>query len=216
MSVVWPPAGAGAPRGAHNARAMEPTDADEDLMLAYARGDAAAFERLYDRHARPLHRFVVRCLARQAGEGVADEVFQETWLTVARQAAGWRPQARFATWLFTIARSRVIDQVRRNRAQGGGALVSIDDDAHAGLADALAADARGEPLAVVETRAQARAFVAALDALPADQREAFLLQAEAGLSVDEIAAATGVGAETAKSRLRYARARLRQALADWR
>jgi len=201
---------------AHNDRAMAPTDADEDLMLAFARGDAAAFERLYDRHARGLHRFIVRCLARQAGEGVADEVFQETWLAVARQAAGWRPQARFVTWLFTIARSRVIDQVRRSRAQGGGTLDSIDDDAHGRLAGSLAADARGEPLALVETRAQARAFMAAVDALPPEQRETFLLQAEAGMSVDEIAAATGVGAETAKSRLRYARARLRHTLADWR
>lgn len=184
-------------------------------MLAFGRGDVRAFEVLYDRHQRGLFRFIVRCIGRQAGDGVTEELFQDTWFAVAREAARYRPEARFATWLYTIARSRVVDHVRRSRSRGGAAA-SLDDDANAGLAEALAADARGEPLARVESRARATAFMAAVDALPAEQRAAFLLQAEAGLSVEEIGAATGVGTQTAKSRLRYARAKLRQALAPWR
>ncbi len=80
----------------------------------------------------------------------------------------------------------------------------------------MAADAADGPLARIESRQQAEAFLEALAQLPDTQREAFVLQAEGGLSVDEVASATGVGAETAKTRLRYARAKLRMLLSGWR
>jgi RNA polymerase sigma-70 factor (ECF subfamily) len=191
---------------------------DESLMLAFAAGDAAAFTRLYDRHATRVFRFITRSLGAHHASA-ADDVLQETWITVARQAPRYVATARFSTWLFTLARSRVIDHMRRH---GRGHEVSLDadtadadGDTGPALADCLAADERHEPLRRLEHREQALAFFNALEALPLVQREAFLLQAEAGLSVEEIAAATGVGAETAKSRLRYARARLREALAAW-
>jgi RNA polymerase sigma-70 factor (ECF subfamily) len=193
-------------------------DADESLMRAFAAGDAAAFTRLYDRHAKRVFRFIARSLGAHHASA-ADDVLQETWITVARQAPRYVPTARFSTWLFTVARSRVIDHLRR---QGRGHELSLDaemgdadGDASPTLADCMAADERHEPLHRLEHREQALAFFNALEALPLVQREAFLLQAEAGLSVDEIALATGVGAETAKSRLRYARAKLREALAAW-
>ena len=80
------------------------------------------------------------------------------------------------------------------------------------LADTLAAPSGFGPLRRIETRQQAAQLLAALAELPPEQREAFLLQAEAEMSVSDIAVATGVGFETAKSRLRYARAALRRAL----
>jgi RNA polymerase sigma factor (sigma-70 family) len=189
---------------------------DEALMLAYASGDHRAFDVLYGRHERGVFRFIARAIGRRCGEGVADELMQETWLSVIRQATHYEPSAKFSTWLYTIARSRVIDQVRRTRAAGGTAL-SLDDVGVDGqtLGDTLTADENDAPLAQVETRAQAQAFFAAIDALPGEQRITFLLQADAGLSVEDIATATGVGAETAKSRLRYARRRLRELLKDW-
>ncbi|MGD9945597.1 MAG: RNA polymerase sigma factor [Burkholderiaceae bacterium] len=192
-----------------------PPPADEALMLSFAAGDAAAFEQLYARHEKPLFRFILRCVGSAAGHGVAEELFQDTWVAVMRHAARYQPQARFTTWLYTIARHRVIDQVRRSVSAGPRASLDEEDGEGAALAQALAADARDEPLARLESRAQAQAFLAALDALPPEQREAFLLQAEAGLSLEEIAAATGTGSETVKSRLRYARAKLRLALHDW-
>ncbi|MCM5680205.1 RNA polymerase sigma factor [Schlegelella sp. S2-27] len=189
---------------------------DESLMLAYARGDLQAFSQLYERHEGGVYRFILRCVGQQSGSGVVDELHQETWFAVTRQAARYEPSARFTTWLYTIARSRVIDHVRRQRTAGGPMRSLDEDDADgATLADALPADEMHEPLRQLETREQARAFLQAVEQLPADQREAFLLQAEGGLSLEEIAAATGVGSETAKSRLRYARTKLRQALAAW-
>jgi RNA polymerase sigma-70 factor (ECF subfamily) len=59
------------------------------------------------------------------------------------------------------------------------------------------------------------AFLAAIEQLPAEQRDVFLLQAEAGMDLAEIAATTGVSFETAKSRLRYARKRLRELLQEF-
>jgi RNA polymerase sigma-70 factor (ECF subfamily) len=118
-----------------------------------------------------------------------------------------------ATWLYTLAHNRLIDH---HRASARVTLVSTDDESHAEVAAALPANRRAEP----ETRAANRELGARLKAavatLPAAQRDAFLLQQEGGLSLDEIAALTGVGTETVKSRLRYAAAKLRMELADLR
>ena len=195
-------------------------DSDEFLMHAFAGGDAAAFTRLYDRHERATWRFIRHRLGAQH-EGAADDVLQETWISVARAAPRYVATARFTTWLFTVARSRVIDHLRAQ----SHAMLSIDaplggadasDDEGERWADRVAAEASDGPVARIESRQQAQAFLDALAQLPPPQREAFVLQAEGGLSIEEVASATGVGAETAKTRLRYARARLRALLAQWR
>ena len=195
-------------------------DSDEFLMHAFAGGDAAAFTRLYDRHERATWRFIRHRLGTQH-EAAADDVLQETWISVARAAPRYVATARFTTWLFTVARNRVIDHLRGQ----ANAMLSIDapapgqaagDDDGERWADRVAADSADGPLARIESRQQADAFLAALAQLPEAQREAFVLQAEGGLSIDEVASATGVGAETAKTRLRYAKARLRTLLAGWR
>ena len=72
-----------------------------------------------------------------------------------------------------------------------------------------------EPMVQAESRQQGAAILKVLEGLPAPQREAFLLYEEGGLSVDEIAQATGVSFEAAKSRLRYAVAKLREGLAEF-
>jgi RNA polymerase sigma factor (sigma-70 family) len=194
-------------------------DSDENLMHAFAGGDAAAFTRLYDRHERATWRFIRHRLGAQH-EGAADDVLQETWISVAKAAPRYVATARFTTWLFTVARNRVIDHLRAQ----SNAMLSIDaplaaggdDDDGERWADRVAADAADGPLARIESRQQADAFLEALAQLPDAQREAFVLQAEGGLSIDEVASATGVGAETAKTRLRYAKAKLRTLLSGWR
>jgi RNA polymerase sigma-70 factor (ECF subfamily) len=214
--LAWPQA----PTAGAGDSAAPATDSDEFLMHAFAGGDTAAFTRLYDRHERATWRFIRHRLGARH-EGAADDVLQETWISVARAAPRYVATARFTTWLFTVARNRVIDHLRAQ----AGAMVSIDaplpgsdadDSDGARWADRIAADAADGPLARIESRQQAQAFLEALAQLPEPQREAFVLQAEGGLSVDEVASATGVGPETAKTRLRYARAKLRTLLAGWR
>ena len=182
---------------------------DEALMQSFARGEMNAFEQLYDRHETGVWRFVFRSVQNQA---VADDLVQELWFAVARTAARYEPTAKFRTWLFTMARNRVVDYIRTARHH-----VSIDaenDDGEPLFSD-LAAESRLGPLRQVSSNEQARALLDAIEQLPEDQRESFLMQAEGDMSVEEIAAATGVSFETAKSRLRYARSKLKVLLADF-
>ena len=184
-------------------------DSDESLMLRFAAGDIAAFDALYARHELGVWRYVFRSVRVQA---VADDLLQDVWFAVARSAPTYTVSARFKTWLFTMAHNRLVDYFRTARHH-----VSIDgdEDGEGGIGDTLAADSGFGPLRRLESSEQAAALIAAVEQLPREQREAFLLQAEAGLSVDEIAATTGVSFETAKSRLRYARNSLRQQLQEF-
>jgi RNA polymerase sigma factor (sigma-70 family) len=188
-----------------------PEDSDEALLAGFAAGDAGAFARLYERHERPVFRFLRRSLGDDAA---SQDLMQEVWLAVIRNAAAFEPRARFTTWLYGIARNKLIDHWRAKRD-----TVSLDreaaNDEAPPLLEALPAPADCEPEVRAMSRAEAAAFVAAVQRLPAAQREAFLLHAEGGLTVEEVAQACGVGRETAKSRLRYAMARLRAAMEPW-
>jgi RNA polymerase sigma factor (sigma-70 family) len=189
---------------------------DEQLMLDYGGGDAAAFAQLFERHERPVYRFLLRSLGGDAAR--ADDLLQDVWLALIRNAANYAPRARFTTWLYGIARSRLIDHWRAHRND-----VSLDaandpqaDDEGEARVDRIAGARHEEPEVRAMSRAQARAFVAAVERLPAAQREALLLHLEGELTLDEIGQLTGVGMETAKSRLRYALAKLRESLEQWR
>ena len=133
-------------------------------------------------------------------------------MSVIRSRASYVPSAKFTTWLYRIAHHRLIDHWR---ASGHVELVSAgpDDDADDPL-DALRAAADDEPEARAGTRELSSRLKAACAALPAVQREAFLLHQEGGLELAEIAALTGAGVETIKSRIRYAVAKLRVELGD--
>jgi RNA polymerase sigma-70 factor (ECF subfamily) len=182
---------------------------DEALMQSFARGQQRAFEQLYDRHETGVWRFVFRSVQNQA---VADDLVQELWFAVARTAASYEPTAKFKTWLFTMARNRVIDHVRT--AKNHASIDAENDDGESMFSD-LAAESRLGPLRQVSSNEQAMALLEAIEQLPEDQREAFLMQAEGDMSVEQIAEATGVSFETTKSRLRYARSKLKVLLADF-
>ena len=172
---------------------------DEELMLAYGRGDAGAFETLYKRHRGPVYRFVLRAIKNRS---TAEELFQEVWIRVIEARSRYAPQARFTTWLYTIAHNLLVDHWRKK----GLSLVQLDDEPTVAAPD--------NPARQAEARQSLARLLQALEALPAAQREAFLLHEEAGLSVAEIAAATGTKEEAAKSRLRYAMAKLKAAVDD--
>ena len=183
---------------------------DEDLMLAYAAGDAAAFDALYARHKGGVYRYLLR----QCRHGAAvDELFQDVWMNLIRARASDAPTAKFATYLYRVAHNRLIDHYR---ASGQVSLVSADDEAYEDVVAALPANRGLEPEMRVENRQLGERLKGAVASLPPLQRDAFLLQQEAGLSLDEIAELTGVGVETVKSRLRYAVGKLRHDLADLR
>ena len=197
-----------APVAAHTAPAM--TDAgeasDEALMIAYRDGDAAAFQVLYGRHRGPLYRFLLRHCGAAA---IAEELFQDVWLNVIRARARYVPDARFAAYLYRLAHNRLIDHFRRSAHRP---RTESDDETQ--VLASVPADPRDEPEARLERKAKVERLMLLLAGLPEAQREVFVLYQEAGLSIEEIAQATGVNAETAKSRLRYAVAKLRCGLEE--
>jgi RNA polymerase sigma-70 factor, ECF subfamily len=185
------------------------TDAsDEELLRKYRDGDGEAFQVLYRRHREHLYRFVLR-LAANPAEG--EEVFQEAWMVVIYGRERFRADARFATYLFSIARRRAADRWRKRGTVVVEPLPEIDQ---------LVVDeeliARYGPLDRAQNAELGAALSDAIDSLPPPQKEAFLMQAESDLSLDEIALATNTNPETVKSRLRYATRRLRKRLAEWR
>jgi RNA polymerase sigma factor (sigma-70 family) len=185
---------------------------DENLMMRFGRGEAAAFEFLYRRHESRVFRYLLRNVKNEAA---ANDLMQEVWFAVVRGAANYRPTAKFTTWLFTIAHNRTVDLIRANhRLQSLNADDDADPEASSPL-DRLADSPQLEPPAQVQSQDEAAALMSAVAQLPAEQRSAFLLQAEGGLSVEEIADATGSNFEAVKSRLRYARAKLRQLLWEY-
>src|SRR5437588_12187066 len=97
---------------------------DEELMLAYAAGDAAAFDALYARHKGHVYRYLLR----QCRQGVAvDELFQDVWMNLIRARGSYTPSAKFATYLYRLAHNRLIDHYR---ASGRGRLAPPDDEPH--------------------------------------------------------------------------------------
>lgn len=177
-------------------------------MLLYRDGDAGAFDALYGRHRGGVYRYFLRQCSDAA---IAEELFQDVWMNLIRARAAYTVQAKFTTYLYRLAHNRLVDHYRRHRplvvSSGGD-----DCDALEGIAD------EREPPAhdALDLKQQATRLKALIAELPEAQREAFLLQQEGGLTVEEIASATGVTRETAKSRLRYAFAKLRQGMTPWR
>jgi RNA polymerase sigma-70 factor (ECF subfamily) len=184
-------------------------ESDEALMMRYGRGDAAAFELLYRRHEMRIWRYLERNVGNRA---TADELMQEVWFAVARDATRYEASARFTTWLFTIAHNRMIDSIRSGRRHTSLDALGYESES---VVQQLTADPGAGPLAAAVTRDQADALLRAIEKLPGEQRQAFLLQVEGDLSVEEIAAITDTSFETTKSRLRYARTKLRELLKDY-
>jgi RNA polymerase sigma-70 factor (ECF subfamily) len=177
---------------------------DESLMLRYADGDDHAFEVLYGRHKDALYRFV----RRQCGDPeIAFELAHDIWLKLINARRRYRPRAPFTTYLFTVARNRMIDYYR-SRARRLPAVGVISDPIDV---EDLPSQGDDGPDTLADVRALVDRSLAFVQAMPSHQREVVLLYVE-GLSMTEIGAITELPPETARSRLRRALTRLRQEL----
>jgi RNA polymerase sigma-70 factor (ECF subfamily) len=178
---------------------MDHTPDDSALMLRYRDGDIGAFETLYGRHKDPVYRYLLRL---SGNAHTAEDVFQEVWGKIIRARASYRPTARFTTFLYRVAHNCFIDHLRRNKRHAG--CSPLDPEQHP--------DPGEQPETATERRLARERLEAALAHLPEEQRDAFLLHEEGGLTIDQIAAITDCNRETAKSRLRYAVRKLRAAI----
>jgi RNA polymerase sigma-70 factor, ECF subfamily len=190
---------------------------DEELMIRFQGGDRPAFAVLVRRHKTPLYNFALRQLG---SPPTAEEVVQDAFVRVVQSAQDFRHASRFSTWLYTIARNLCVDQMRRGAlrrhpsldgpAAGGG----HQDGDGASLGDRTADIGACVERAVVAIEIRER-VIAAIDELPVDQREVFLLREIGSLPFRDIAAIVGVPENTVKSRMRYALERLQAALSDF-
>lgn len=177
---------------------MQPGDDDVRLMLAFCGGDAAAFDALFERWASRVLRYLERMLR---DPGTAEELAQEVFVRVFRARESYRPEARFSTWLYTIATNLALNELRRPSRRSPHR--SADDEA----APPLAA---GDPPAdaVADARRRGEAVTRALAALPERQRSALWLAAVEGLSYAEVAAALETSEKSVKALVHRARAAL--------
>ena len=195
----------GGPAGRVQWKPMDLED-DGELMLRYARGDLRAFEALYKRHRSGLYRYLARHTRNPES---ANDLFQEVWSKVIASRERYERRAKFQTFLYRIAHNCFVDYCRRTAVRA-----EISGDAQEDWQSSLPAPDDDRPDARAEQAQAVARYRTALAALPAEQRDVFLLYEESGLSLEEIAVITAVGPETAKSRLRYAVSKLRQALSS--
>lgn len=167
---------------------------DEALMIAYAKGNVQAFEQLYGRHKDPLLRYFIRQVSQRA---TAEELFQETWKSLITNSATYKSTAKFTTYLYRIAHSRLVDFYRKN---GRVDWSSLDDEAQNFV---IQADSENEPDRQLGLGQLQQKMLVVLEQLPAAQKEVFILKFETGMSIAEIAESLGENPEAIKSRLRY-------------
>ena len=179
-------------------------------MRRFQAGDAGGFEVLVRRHRSPVFSFLLRL---SGDRGRAEDLCQETFLKVVRGAAAWRERARFTTWLYALARNLAVDEARRMAFRRTEPLAAGAARGEGGAgAEQPASDL--PPDRAAEAAQLRPRLEAALAALPAEQREVFLLREHAGLRFAEIAEVTGTPENTVKSRMRYALEALRERLAE--
>jgi DNA-directed RNA polymerase specialized sigma24 family protein len=155
-------------------------DSDETLVSCCVRGDAAAFDLLYKRHELRIWRYLERNVRNQA---TSDELLQEVWCTLARNAPSLESATRFRTRLFSLAYDRMTTSLRARPPQAG-----------------------------TDSGTSTNSLDQAIGQLPREQREAYLLHVEGQLSVGEIAEITESSIDTTQNALRGARLKLRELL----
>jgi len=185
-------------------------DTDEKLMLKYKEGDAAAFETVYLRHKDALYRY----FARQCVNNVfADELFQDSWMSVINSREKYLAKAKFKTYLFHIAHNKLIDHYRRSKS-GLPSSYSYDPSSNENAqTDEIPMQSHQQPEQLASMLENSEQLLTAIGQLPEAQRDVFLMREESGLSLQEIADITNNNKETVKSRLRYAVNQLRKTLA---
>ncbi|MBN2716769.1 MAG: RNA polymerase sigma factor [Deltaproteobacteria bacterium] len=178
---------------------------DEELIAMFQTGDAAAFEALFNRYKAPIFVFLVR----QCGNrDIAADLTQDVFTKLLNRADTFRHQSRFSTWIYTIARNTAMDHVRKAKHRNHASLDAASSDDGPALIEKVSDDGptpeRGSKAGELQ-----KALATAIDKLPVDQREVFILREYHGMPFAEIAEVVDAKIGTVKSRMRYALEALR-------
>ncbi|MBR7107667.1 MAG: sigma-70 family RNA polymerase sigma factor [Lentisphaeria bacterium] len=182
-----------------------PEKSDRELIDAYLHGDEHAFETLYFRYRQMLYGYLNNML--HGNQAESDEVFADTWTRVIDKLPSYRDDGKFSAWLFRVAKNIFIDRIRRTRPESHSAL---DDENMPELPD----DNAISPDRMLNASDTGKAIMDALNRLPEEQKEVFLLR-EQELSFRDIARIQQCSLNTALSRMRYAVKALRDFLSEF-
>jgi RNA polymerase sigma-70 factor (ECF subfamily) len=181
---------------------------DGELMRRTASGDTAAFEQLVERHQAMVIGTVARMLGNNSDiEDVAQQVFIRVW----KSAARYTPTAKFTTWLLTITRNLVFNEVRRRKRHPGITLDTHEGDESLSLPDQV----RAVPDKALLERELEVTIDRAILSLPERQRLAVVLRRYESKSYEEIADVLNLSVPAVKSILFRARSELRAALSRY-
>ncbi len=193
---------------------MSTEDTDEDLMVLYQRGEVRAFEVLLTRHRKPVYNFILRFVG---DKETAEDLLQEAFMRVIRGAEAYKRQAKFTTWLYTIARNLCVDQTRRRKHRKHASLdapMDASDDSGT-LLDVIPSNEMASDRKSVNKQLHAT-MQRAIEALSEEQREVFLMREFLDMPFKQIADVVGVPENTVKSRMRYALEKLRLELDEYK
>jgi RNA polymerase sigma-70 factor (ECF subfamily) len=189
---------------------------DEELLRRFNEGDADAFEVLVRRYERPLYNFILRSVRRRDR---ADEILQDVFLKVVTRSNEFKGNSKLSTWLYTIARNLCIDHsrkmvFRRHKSLDAPGRSGGDAEGPSLLDQTAAAELGADRQAIANDLSQR--ITLAVEELPEEQKEVFLMRQVQGMAFKEIADVIGVPENTVKSRMRYALERLQRALEEYR
>lgn len=195
------------------ARAVLRDDTDEALMVAYQRGEVRAFEVLLQRHRKPVYNFILRFCHNPAQ---AEDLLQDTFLRVIKSADSYEKQAKFTTWLYTIARNLCVDASRRGKHRKAASLDAplSDDGGTATLLDRVPGTGPAVDRQAIGSELGGKLH-AAIAKLSEEQREVFLMREVLDMPFKDIADVVGCPENTVKSRMRYALEKLRLELEEY-
>lgn len=170
-------------------------------MLAFAQGNASAFEQLYQKHRLVIYRFFIR---QNFTVSVAEELTHDTWLKIINAKDSYQVSAKFTTYLFTVAR-RLASDLQQKKS-------TLCEITTAESELALIENEQYKKDSTVNQQDLAQALTQQIAMLPFEQRAVFLLKQEAGFSIEDIATITCENKEKVKSRWRYALKKMRAGL----
>lgn len=177
---------------------------DAELIALAQQGDSKAMNELLARHEQRVYRFGLRMCG---NEDDAREVLQETLLATFKNLATFRGDAQLSTWLYQVARSFCLKQRRRHEGEPTSHESTESPEVKAMASETSGSDNQTHARQVGEV------IQVAMQALPADHREALVLRDVEGLSAEEAAEVVGIEVGALKSRLHRARITLKQNLA---
>lgn len=181
---------------------------DTELLALYAKnGECEAFDELVERYRRPLFSWFLGMTGSRAD---AEDLFQDLWVKAMKHAEGFK-DVSFRAWMWKVARTTLVDHVRRLRPTVSLDETDPEDEDSVPLSDRIP-DMRPTPDQEAASADMARRLRSEIARLPAPQREVVLMRTQGGLQFNEIAQTLGIPLGTALGRMRDAVAKLKAAL----